>query len=587
MKIKLALAEGEALDVVKSARYDVYATELGQYEPRTDRELSDASDVESTFITATVNGALVGFVGITPPSSPRLSLEKYIHRDAVPFPFDRHLFEVRTLTVLPSFRGSIIAGVLMYAAFRWVESHGGTRIIAIGRRDVLDMYLELGLELVGLSFNGRAVQYDLLSATVASVRKKLKRYDSRLRRMEDTVDWQLGIAFRPPAECYHGGAFFDAIGDEFDDLGRSNEVINADVLDAWFPPSPAVTATLAKHMDWIVRTSPPTHAQGLMRTIGRVRGVDPDCILPGGGSSALIFLALRQWLRPSSRVLLLDPTYGEYAHVLQNIIRCHVERFPLCRDEGYEINLARLARKLREHYDLFIWVNPNNPTGRHVPRSVAEELLRRVPRRTRVWVDETYVDYVGHGQSLESMAATSENIVVCKSLSKACALSGLRAGYLCAAPHILEELRALSPPWSVSLAAQIAATRALQDRDYYRARYAETAELRRQLTTALTGMGISEIIPGCANFLLFHLPFGSPDTTAVVRACRMRSLFLRDVSNMGSTMGRHAVRIAVKDSATNLRIASILRDVLGDTGAVRQRMERSSADESKAHPVVV
>ena len=39
----------------------------------------------------------------------------------------------------------------------------------------------------------------------------------------------------------------------------------------------------------------------------------------GGGSSDLIFLALRQWLTPSSRVLLLDPTYGEYAHVVEQL----------------------------------------------------------------------------------------------------------------------------------------------------------------------------------------------------------------------------------------------------------------------------
>ena len=50
----------------------------------------------------------------------------------------------------------------------------------------------------------------------------------------------------------------------------------------------------------------------------------------------------------------------------------------------------------------------------------------------------------------------SEKVIVCKSLSKVYALSGLRAAYLCAPPHQLEELRALTPPWSVSLPAQIA-----------------------------------------------------------------------------------------------------------------------------------
>jgi hypothetical protein len=48
----------------------------------------------------------------------------------------------------------------------------------------------------------------------------------------------------PPAGCYHGGAFWDAIGDEFDTLERSQKVTNADVLDAWFPPAPGVITAL-------------------------------------------------------------------------------------------------------------------------------------------------------------------------------------------------------------------------------------------------------------------------------------------------------------------------------------------------------
>jgi len=47
-----------------------------------------------------------------------------------------------------------------------------------------------------------------------------------------------------PETCFHGGAFFDAVGDEFDDLERRHRIINADVLDAWFPPSPGVIEAL-------------------------------------------------------------------------------------------------------------------------------------------------------------------------------------------------------------------------------------------------------------------------------------------------------------------------------------------------------
>src|SRR5207253_3508256 len=124
-------------------------------------------------------------------------------------------------------------------------------------------------------------------------------------------------------------------------------------------------------------------------------------------------------------------------------------------------------------------------------------ILRRAPARTRVWVDETYVEYAdrdpssrgqrrpGEGESLEAFAAVSENVIVCKSMSKVYALSGARAAYLCAGAHQLEELRAITPPWVVSLPAQVAAVKALEDPQYYDAQYSETRALGEVLPREL------------------------------------------------------------------------------------------------------
>src|SRR4029453_9292047 len=142
-----------------------------------------------------------------------------------------------------------------------------------------------------------------------------------------------------------------------------------------------------------------------------------------------------------------------------------------------------------DEYDLVVLVNPNSPTGRHLPSRELETVLRRVPQRTRVWVDETYVEYAGPGESLESFAAGSENIIVCKSMSKVYALSGARAAYLCTGPHQLEALRAITPPWVASLPAQVAAIRALQDPEYYRGHWTETAGLRQELASGLAALG--------------------------------------------------------------------------------------------------
>ncbi len=359
------------------------------------------------------------------------------------------------------------------------------------------------------------------------------------------------------AACFHGGAFFQAIGERFDALDRRQRIINADVLDAWFPPSPRVIAALTEHLPWLLQTSPPTHCSGLIDVIAEARGVEPENILPGAGSSDLIYLALRQWLNRNSRALVLDPSYSEYTHVLENVIGCQVDRLRLAREDQYRVPLDRLAESLRSGYDLVVLVNPNSPTGQFVARDELQAVLSNVPAKTRVWIDETYIDYVGREQSLEHWVVGTENVYVCKSMSKVYALSGARVGYLCASARQIAPLRALTPPWAVSLLAQVAAVAALHDPDYYETRHRETHALREQLAAGLKSLGW-DVVPGCANFLLAHLPAVQGSASELIAACRERNLYLRDVESMGTVFDGRAIRVAVKNEATQAQILDIL-----------------------------
>ena len=560
-KIEISLAETDDRPEIYRIRHRIYALELGQHNPNTGQALTDLLDEYNVYLKASVGGHLVGFVSITPPGH-RYSVDKYFERDVFPFQFDGGVYEVRLLTVLPDYRRLTIASLLMYAALRWIEAQGGTRTVAIGRREVLTLYLKTGLKTLGFSTQSGAVTYELLSATVTDLRDTANRQPRLLQRLKSHAAWRLPIPFHAVEACRHGGDSFRAIGEDFDNLGRGADVINADVLDAWFPPSPRVLATLEEHLPFLIRTSPPTDCASLVRAIARARGIPDECIVPCAGSSELIFLAFRDWLKPDSRVLLLDPSYGEYAHVTERLVGCDVDRFELRREDHYQLNPATLEAWIAGgHYDLIVIVNPNSPTGQHVSRNALEPVLGNVPSSTRVWIDETYVDYAGPDQSLEVLVATSRNVVVSKSMSKVYALSGVRAAYACAPPEIALHLRKISPPWAVSLPAQVAAVRALEDPQYYAARYRETHDLRESLAVALRSIGF-EVMPSVANFLLCHLPEQSPDAATVSRRCQERGVYVRDAGEISALLGARALRIAVKDQERNSRIVSVLREVV-------------------------
>jgi histidinol-phosphate/aromatic aminotransferase/cobyric acid decarboxylase-like protein/predicted GNAT family N-acyltransferase len=564
--LQVALATPEERESLYRLRHEVYAQEIGQHLPNEQGRLTDALDEVNDYLVVRSKGAVAGFISITPPSAGSYSIDKYFSRASLPFPVDEGLFEVRLLTVSKPQRGSRVAALLMVAAFRWIEAHGGSSMVCIGRREVLPLYLKTGLQDCGLQVRSGAVHYHLLHARVRHLRAVLEAGEWPLNGMEKRLDWQLPMPLRAPAACFHGGAFFEAIGTGFDRLDRRHRVINADVLDAWFPPAPSVLTSIQGQLAWLLQTSPPTDCGGLIHAIATARAVPAASVLVGAGSSDLIFRVLPRWLSRSSRVLLLDPTYGEYAHLLERVIGCQVERLPLRREQAYAVDLSALQQALRADYDLIVLVNPNSPTGQHLRREALLPLLEAVPKTTKVWVDETYVDFVDPAQSLEAYAAQAANVVVCKSMSKAYALSGARVAYLCGHPVLLEPLRAVTPPWVVSLVAQLAAVRALEAKPYYAQCWQETARLRQLLAEGLQALGW-QVVPGCANFLLAFLPATGPSAETLIQRCGERGLFLRNPAATCPALGPLAVRIAVKDAATQERMVSILQEVIGRSRA--------------------
>ena len=559
--VRITLAGPGEREQIYSARHRVYALELGQHHTNPQRRLRDPLDDFNCYIVARQGTELLGFVSVTTPGRD-YSIDKYFQRANLPFRVDDKLYEVRLLTVPSSHRGRFVAPLLMYAAFRLIESQKGTQLVVIGRREVLDLYLRFGFERCGMETKAGAVTYDLLTASSDTIRRILASYEPHLHRIERQIAWELPFSFRRAIDCEHGGSFWSAVGDDFASLEKAHEIISADVLDAWFPPAPQVIAALERHLPVLVRTSPPTRCEGMVRAIASARGLNAECILPAAGSSALIFLAFRRWLTSQSRALVIDPGYGEYAHVLANVIGCQVDSLPLCRANQYRIDAAKLAQRLSAGYDIVVLVNPNSPTGVLLARSELEPVLAEASANTRVWIDETYIEYAGLQHSVEHFAARSAGVFVCKSMSKAYALSGLRAAYLAGPAVDIQDLRQFVPPWSVSLPAQVAVVHALAASDYYSERYCETRVLRQQFAAELRGQFGFEVVPSDTNFLLCHVPASCPPAAEICQRTQQRGVFLRDAGHISSRLGERCIRIAVKDAIGNRRVLEVLGSIL-------------------------
>jgi histidinol-phosphate/aromatic aminotransferase/cobyric acid decarboxylase-like protein/N-acyl-L-homoserine lactone synthetase len=552
MSFKIVEAGPEERQHIYRMRHDIFAIELGQHSVNNEGKLTDALDEHNIYLVLYSGTTVAGFVSITPPASPRFSIDKYFDRESLPFDLDESTFEVRLLSVLPGFRNSSAAIKLMHGSLKYVQAHGGRRIVAIGRQEILRLYERCGLTSCNLSARSGAVNYQLMigeTSVMATRATELHNVIGRERPLEQ--------------HCYHGGAFYEAVGDRFDDLSRRNEVINSDTLDAWFSPSPNAIKALRDNLAWIMRTSPPTHANGLEAVIAESRNVDASAVLAGAGSSDLMFLAIPKLLAKKPRVGMIDPMYGEYRHIIEHLCDARIELLHLDAEMEFRVDIDQLD-VLASSCDILFLVNPNSPTGQHVDAETLRKLICLHPD-THFWVDETYVDYAGSNQSLELLASTRMNVTVCKSLSKCYGLSGMRAAYLVSHPSLIHSLRKFSPPWAVSHAAQIASVHALQDKEYYEDRIMETHALREELAKGLHGLGIT-VYPGVANFLLCELASPHFSAARLIADCRMKKCYIRDVRSMGSFRNDRFFRITVMSREDNKQLLALLAESLSSMG---------------------
>ena len=556
------LATPSDREQIYKIRHDVYAKELGQHPCNTEERLIDILDSENEYIVIREKEQVVAFISITPPSAKSFSIDKYFCRQEIPIIFHDRLYELRLLTIIKARRNTIILPLMIRAVFIYLKIKDASEVIAIGRDEILPMYQEIGFEKLGFTIRSGQVLYELMRINEDAFRKHCKFIISENHKLARLLQIELPAIMDPLYDkAYHGGAFFEAIGNRFDSLERKEEIINADVLDAWFDPAPEVSEKISQFLPWEIKTSPPTHAEGVLAILSESRGIAKQHFVLGAGSSDLMFRAIPLWVTKNSQVMILDPTYGEYVHILENIIGCEIYRFTLSPNDKYSINLESLYSEFSKGYDWIFLVNPNSPTGTILSYEELVSLFEKIHPKTHVWIDETYIDYVDPTMTLESFAVKQDRVIICKSLSKCYALSGLRSAYLCGSESLITQVRHITPPWVLALPTQIAVVYALRNMSYYIKQWSETRRLRIQLAKELDKAGI-ETINSQANFLLCRIRGELKTTKNLIEGCRKQNLFLRNLENLGTQIDEFTFRISVKDELTNKKMAKIILEQL-------------------------
>jgi len=259
-----------------------------------------------------------------------------------------------------------------------------------------------------------------------------------------------------------------------------------------FGASPAVAAALQAAVGRLHRYPDPL-ASSLRRLLGSRLGVDPESILVANGSDELVYLLALAYAAEGGSVVCADPPYRIH-DIAARIVGASVVRVPL-RDWVHDLDaMARIEA------DVAFVCNPHNPTATTVTRDALRSFVDSCRARLVV-VDEAYIDFVDDPAATTLAGEARGKLVVTRTLSKAYGLAGARVGYLVGAPLIVDYLRRIRPPCSVSTLGQAAAEAAVGDDAHRESTREHVRAGRRRLTDLFEAAGYA-VVPSQTNFVL-------------------------------------------------------------------------------------
>jgi histidinol-phosphate aminotransferase len=259
----------------------------------------------------------------------------------------------------------------------------------------------------------------------------------------------------------------------------------------------AIEAALAE-----VARYPDGNGYELKLALAKRHGVDMASIVTGNGSNDLLELVSLAFLGPGRAAVFSQHAFAVYPLATQ--ARGARSIVVPARDYGHD--LEAMAKAVDdETYVLWI-ANPNNPTGTLASPEALDALLKRVPERVIVVLDEAYNEYLRPELKSPSVKWLKRhpNLVVTRTFSKAYGLAGLRVGYALAHPSVADVMNRVRQPFNVNSIALAAATAALDDMEFVARTYAENLQGLKQLAEGARSLGL-EYIPSFGNFLTLRV----------------------------------------------------------------------------------
>ncbi|HNQ91873.1 MAG TPA: histidinol-phosphate transaminase [Alphaproteobacteria bacterium] len=191
---------------------------------------------------------------------------------------------------------------------------------------------------------------------------------------------------------------------------------------------------------------PAKQPKGAVEALCRLYDVSSRNLILTRGADEAIDLLVRAFCDArKDQVIICPPTFPMYAQAA-TIQGAGMINVPLVAD--FALDVDGIKTSATPTTKIIFICSPNNPTGNVIPVEVIVELCEFFKGKSLVVVDETYIEYA-KTKTCIGIISKYPNLVVLRTISKAYAAAGVRAGGAIADAEIIELLIKIQAPYPI------------------------------------------------------------------------------------------------------------------------------------------
>jgi histidinol-phosphate aminotransferase len=270
-----------------------------------------------------------------------------------------------------------------------------------------------------------------------------------------------------------------------------------------FGPSPTAKKAIEGAIDESFRY-PFANTRILLGKIAEHEGITQQNILMDSGSTPILEAAGMFYGKNGAEIITGETSYDDLPSHAARLGSKWV-KVPLTPD--FKLDLDAMEAKVGPNTGLVYICNPNNPTATVVDTQKLKDFCERVSKKTMVFVDEAYIDYLPDPQAttMIDMVKKGSNIIVARTFSKLYGFAGMRCGYIIGQPETITTLSKYTPgAMNLNALTVAAAAVAYQETEFLQDALKKTIASKEYLYSVLKKEGYT-YIPSSANFVLFPI----------------------------------------------------------------------------------